>query len=179
MATSNVTKRSRAKTAQRARSDLRLLAAYLWQEATLVPPTPDKERLRWAATAIRAFLMGLPTAPTLEHAFGLVRSRGNPGGDSNWADIAADADARKLTTAEVIAGLPHRPDGRVPNENVVRENLKRGREAYRRRAVEAAVDRATAAVDVDLEAERATRIETVRLFNADHGITLGRKRRRP
>jgi hypothetical protein len=110
---------------------------------------------------------------SLNHAFGLIPPPGNPGGDTEWKDIALDADRRRLTTHQLINELPPLVSGR--DESTVRENRKRGRAAYQR---EAAIQAANAEMDSQvrgMEELRAARIRAVKRFNKKHGIRTMRR----
>ncbi|HZQ01665.1 MAG TPA: hypothetical protein VFB13_19125 [Reyranella sp.] len=149
-------------------AELRQLALYLSGAAQNHPAAliGEKRRLRRAAGAIYAYLR--KWAPSLDHAFGLVRPPGNPGGHTPWEGIAADADRRGLTTSQLIAELPASVSGR--DEATVRENRKRGRAAYHRTAIQDAVNRAYSSLEREQDEERKARIKEVRRFNRRHGI---------
>jgi hypothetical protein len=109
------------------RSDLRSLARFLAQQAEL-DRGPSQRRLSWAAGCLIEYLEN--RAPSLEHAFGLVRSPGNQGDLKIWADRAAEADREGLSVAKV-AERYHLADLKS-----VRQGLKRGRKVNERAWIE-------------------------------------------
>ena len=102
------------------RNDLRSIARFLKQQSEL-DPGPSRRRMKWAAGCLIEYLQN--RAPSLEHAFGLVRSPGNQGALKKWAERAAEADREGLSALEVAKKYD------LFDIKSVREGLKRGREA--------------------------------------------------
>jgi hypothetical protein len=131
-----------------ARLEIEMLAHYLNDEAASSPANSVGHavatRLRWAAECFERWLRRDPES--LDHAFGVIRPRGNPGGKTKWELLAAEKDRSGLTTPQVIEKLPPKDDGGDYDERSVRRSLVHGRASYQRKAVKTAIENAYASL---------------------------------
>lgn len=128
-----------------ARNDLRSLARFLEQQSEL-ERGPSRRRMKWAAGCLIEYLEN--RSPSLEHAFGLVRSPGNQGALKKWADRAAEAEREGLSALAVAKKYD------LLDVKSVREGLKRGREANERTLIRSVAKQIRSEIDSELAAER-------------------------
>lgn len=154
-----------------ARVNLRRLAGFLNQQARHAILDVERRRLHWAGVAIRAFLQGRPNAKTLDHAFGVIRPRGNRSGDQVWAERAAIVDREGLKKLDEISQRFG-----VFDAAGIKRGLARGRAANSAVEVKAVAATITARLRAEDEKERAKRVSAVESFNRKNRIRTARKR---